>query len=64
MTARDCKVMALLHRDCKTEMGSVFIQTNAISKRKKIAIPDLRQMKVLSKGFQMTQNFNRFFLDS
>ena len=26
---------AVLHRDCKTEMGKVFTQTNAISKRKK-----------------------------
>ena len=44
----------LLYRDCETEMGNVFIQTNAISKRKKIAIPAWRQMKVLLKGFQMT----------
>ena len=29
---------------------------NAISKQKKMAIPDWRQMKVLSKGFQMTQD--------
>ena len=45
---------ASLHRDCKTGKGKVFIQTNAISKRKKIALPDWCQMKVLSKGFQMT----------
>ena len=35
---------AFLHRDCKTEMGNVFAQTIAISKRKKIAIPNWRQM--------------------
>ena len=34
--------------DRKAEMGNVFTQTNAISKRKKIAIPDWCQMKVLS----------------
>ena len=45
---------AFLHRDCKTKMSSVFIQTNAISKRKKIALPDWCQIKVLSKGFQIT----------
>ena len=45
---------AFLYRDCETEMGNVFTQTNAIPKRIKIEIPDWRQMKVLSKGFQMT----------
>ena len=44
----------LLYMDCETEMGNVFIQTNAISKQKKIAIPAWRQMKVRLKGFQMT----------
>ena len=34
--------------DRKAEMGNVFTQTYAISKRKKIALPDLCQMKVLS----------------
>ena len=43
-----------LHRDCEIKMGNVFIQTNAISKQKKIALPDWCQMKVLLKGFQMT----------
>ena len=43
---------AILHRDCKTGKGKVFIQTNAISKRIKIELPDWRQMKDLSKGFQ------------
>ena len=40
-------------RDCETEMGKVFTQTNAISKQKEIAIPDWRQMKDLFKSFQM-----------
>ena len=31
---------ALFHRDCKTEIGNIFTQTNAVSKRKKIEIPD------------------------
>ena len=55
---------ALLYRDCETEMGNVFTQTNAISKRKKIAIPAWRQMKVLSKRFQMTYDFHEFLLYS
>ena len=46
--------MHFFHRDCETEIGNIFTQTDAISKRKKIAIPDWRQMKVLSKGFKMT----------
>ena len=33
---------AFLYRDCEIEMGNVFIQTNAISKPKKIAIPAWR----------------------
>ena len=45
--------------DCETEMGNVFTETNAISKRKKIAIPAWRQMKVLLKGFQMTYDFDQ-----
>ena len=44
--------------DFKAEMGNIFIQTNAISKRKKIAIPAWRQMKVLSKGFKTTYDFH------
>ena len=52
---------AFLYRDCETEMGNVFTQTNAIPKRIKIEIPDWRQMKVLSKGFQMTYDFHKFF---
>ena len=52
---------AFLHRDCETEMGKVFTQTNAIPKRIKIAIRDWRQMKVLSKGFQMIYDFHKFF---
>ena len=40
--------------DCKAEMGNIFIQTNAISKSKKMAILDWRQMKVLLKDFQKT----------
>ena len=40
--------MHFFHRDCKTETSNVFNQTDAISKRKKIAIPDWCQMKVLS----------------
>ena len=52
---------AFLYRDCEIEMGNVFIQTNAISKPKKIAIPAWRQMKVLSRGFQMTYDFYKFF---
>ena len=43
---------AIFHRDCKTGKGKVFIQTNAISKRIKIELPDWRQMKDLFKGFQ------------
>ena len=35
-------------------MGNVFTQTNAISKQKKKALPDWRQMNELSKGFEMT----------
>ena len=31
---------AILDRDCKTGKGKVFIQTNAISKRIKIELPD------------------------
>ena len=53
--------MHFLHRDCETEIGNIFIQTNAISKRKKIEIPDWRQMKVLLKGFQMIYDFDKFF---
>ena len=48
--------MHFFHRDCETETGNVFTQTNVISKRKKIAMPDWRQMKVLSKGFKMTKD--------
>ena len=55
---------AFLYKDCKSEMGNIFIQTNTISKWKKVAIPDWRQMKVLSKGFQMTYNFVKFCQDS
>ena len=44
-------------------MGKVFTQTNAISKRKEIAIPDWRQMKVFLKGFKMTKDFLCFFED-
>ena len=44
---------AKLRWDCKTGMGKVFTKTNAISKRKKIELPDWRLMKVLSKGLQM-----------
>ena len=53
---------AFFYRDRETEMGNIFTQTNVISKRKKIAIPDWRQMKVLSKGFQMTYDYYKFFL--
>ena len=49
--------MHFSHRDCETEIGNIFTQTDAISKRKKIAIPDWRQMKVLSKGLKMTEDF-------
>ena len=28
-----------LFKDCETEMGNIFTQTNAISKQKKITIP-------------------------
>ena len=53
---------AFLYRDCKTEMGNVFTQTDAISKQKKIAMPDWRQMKKtfkgFSKGFQMVLDFS------
>ena len=52
---------AFSYRDSETEMDNVFTQTNAISKQKKIAIPAWRQMKVLSKGFQMTYDFYKFF---
>ena len=34
-----CEI-ALLHRVYETEVGNVFTQTDAISERKKIAIPD------------------------
>ena len=43
----------ILHRDCKTKMGKVFTQINAISTRKKIELSNRRQMKVLAKGFQI-----------
>ena len=36
--------MHFLHRDCKTEMGNIFTQTNAISKQKKIEIPDTAKL--------------------
>ena len=48
--------MHFFHRDCETEIGKVFTQTDAISKRKKIAIPDWHQMKYLFK------NYKKFFL--
>ena len=37
----------------QTEMGNIFTQTKAISKQKKIEIPDWRQIKVLSKDFKV-----------
>ena len=49
--------MHLFQWDCNNKFGKIFIQTDAISKRKKIAIPDLRQMNLLSKGFKMTYDF-------
>ena len=45
--------MHFFHKDCETEMGKVFTQTNAISKQRQIAIPDWRQMKDFFKSFQM-----------
>ena len=32
--------MHFLHRDCESEIRNVFTQTDAISERKKIAVPD------------------------
>ena len=40
--ARALQREALLHRDCKTEIGNAFTQTDAISKQIKIAVPDWR----------------------
>ena len=51
---------AILHRDCKTRMGKVFTQTNAISKRIKIELLDWRQMKELLKGFETVYDFIKF----
>ena len=43
----------LFQRDCKNKFGNISTQTNAISKRKKIEIPDWRQMEEIFKGFKM-----------
>ena len=43
----------LYQKNCKNKFGNIFTQTNAISKRKKIEIPDWRQMKEFFKGFKM-----------
>ena len=32
--------MHFLHMNCKTEIGNIFTQTDAICKQKKIAMPD------------------------
>ena len=50
--------MHFFHRGCETEIGNIFTQTNAISKRKKIEISDWRQMKKFFKGFKMVYDFN------
>ena len=52
--------MHLFQRDCKSKFGYIFTQTNVISKRKKIEIPDWRQMKVVFKGFKTVKDFNQF----
>ena len=41
-------------------IGDIFLQTNAISKRIKLGMPDTTQMKALSKGFAGITNFNPF----
>ena len=43
--------MPLFQGDCKSKFGKGFIQTNAISKRYEIEIPDWRQMKEFWKGY-------------
>ena len=53
--------MHSFNRDCKTEIGNIVTQTDAISKRKKIAIPDWRQMKKKIKEFQNNLRFNIVF---
>ena len=47
----------LFQRDCKNKFVIIFTQTNAISKRKKIEIPDWRQMKEFFKGLKMVSFF-------
>ena len=49
--------MHFFHRDCETEIGNIFTQTDAFSKRKKITIPDWRKMKDLFKSFLMIYDF-------
>ena len=49
---------ALFHKDCETEIGNVFTQTNAISKQKKIEILDWRQMKTFFKSSKMVLDFD------
>ena len=40
----------------KSTFCNIFSQTNVISKRKKIEIPDWRQMKVVFKGFKTVKD--------
>ena len=45
--------MHFFYRDCETEIGNIFTQTDAIFEQKKIALPDWRQMKDLFEIFKM-----------
>ena len=44
------------------QIGDIFLQTYAISKRRKLGMPDTTQIKDLSKGFTDNTNFKLFFL--
>ena len=55
---KDAPTYYLIKQILKTEIGNDCTKINAISKWEKVAIPDWRQMKVLSKGFQMVNLAN------
>ena len=44
------------------QIGDIFLQTYAISKRRKLGMPDTTQIKDLSKGFIGITNFTPFFI--
>ena len=50
--------MLFFQGGCKTDNGNVFTLCYTIFKRIKLVMPDLSQMKVLSKSFPTVKDFN------